>query len=284
MGRAELDAPPLPPPARRRFQLRATAPKSSAEVSAAANGEQDCETRVGLHVAWKESLPAAADLQLQRLSPACMRAPTARPVQCRQRSGDCSRREPSSSSSSGGGGGRGAASGPYSGLLQHAGRWGMLPDSLESQPLPSWAEQGEGCAHCAARSPAGAAQLLGRRPRIERACSCSAAPHLAQAYGLQEVDWSRSALSICVVGASGDLAKKKIFPALFALYIENMLPKVWWVVRWAVQGAAAAAAACGSTADPAPCTHHRPRTTRPRRTFGCTATRAAPWTTSSSAT
>ncbi len=31
--------------------------------------------------------------------------------------------------------------------------------------------------------------------------------------------------SICVVGASGDLAKKKIFPALFALYLENSLPK-----------------------------------------------------------
>lgn len=45
-----------------------------------------------------------------------------------------------------------------------------------------------------------------------------------QIYGLQEENWSKSALSICVVGASGDLAKKKIFPALFALYIEGMLP------------------------------------------------------------
>lgn len=33
-------------------------------------------------------------------------------------------------------------------------------------------------------------------------------------------------LSIVVVGASGDLAKKKIFPALFALYYENCLPEV----------------------------------------------------------
>lgn len=45
-------------------------------------------------------------------------------------------------------------------------------------------------------------------------------------YGLQEENWSQCALSICVVGASGDLAKKKILPALFALYYENMLPKV----------------------------------------------------------
>lgn len=47
-----------------------------------------------------------------------------------------------------------------------------------------------------------------------------------QVYGLQEENWDQSALSIVVVGASGDLAKKKIFPALFALYYEKMLPKV----------------------------------------------------------
>lgn len=35
-----------------------------------------------------------------------------------------------------------------------------------------------------------------------------------------------STVSITVVGASGDLAKKKIFPALFALYYEDCLPEV----------------------------------------------------------
>ena len=35
-----------------------------------------------------------------------------------------------------------------------------------------------------------------------------------------------ASVSITVVGASGDLAKKKIFPALFALYYEGCLPKV----------------------------------------------------------
>lgn len=34
-----------------------------------------------------------------------------------------------------------------------------------------------------------------------------------------------STVSITVVGASGDLAKKKIFPALFALYYEDCLPQ-----------------------------------------------------------
>ena len=33
-------------------------------------------------------------------------------------------------------------------------------------------------------------------------------------------------LSICVVGASGDLAKKKVFPSLFSLYYKGYLPKV----------------------------------------------------------
>lgn len=41
-----------------------------------------------------------------------------------------------------------------------------------------------------------------------------------------DVNENESTVSITVVGASGDLAKKKIFPALFALYYEGFLPKV----------------------------------------------------------
>lgn len=40
-------------------------------------------------------------------------------------------------------------------------------------------------------------------------------------------------LSIIVVGASGDLARKKIFPALFALYCQGFLPKAFHVVGFA---------------------------------------------------
>lgn len=47
-----------------------------------------------------------------------------------------------------------------------------------------------------------------------------------QAYGLKPEDWNKSALTVVVVGASGDLARKKIFPAIFALYHEGMLPEV----------------------------------------------------------
>ncbi|KAL2519737.1 Glucose-6-phosphate 1-dehydrogenase 2 [Abeliophyllum distichum] len=39
------------------------------------------------------------------------------------------------------------------------------------------------------------------------------------------VNSDKSTVSITVVGASGDLAKKKIFPALFALYYEDCLPE-----------------------------------------------------------
>ncbi|CAN1222961.1 Glucose-6-phosphate 1-dehydrogenase, chloroplastic [Linum perenne] len=44
---------------------------------------------------------------------------------------------------------------------------------------------------------------------------------------------SDSTLSITVVGASGDLAKKKIFPALFALYYEDWLPQNFTVFGYA---------------------------------------------------
>ncbi|XWS31077.1 hypothetical protein CRYUN_Cryun23aG0046400 [Craigia yunnanensis] len=43
----------------------------------------------------------------------------------------------------------------------------------------------------------------------------------------------QSTLSITVVGASGDLAKKKIFPALFALYYEDCLPENFMVFGYA---------------------------------------------------
>jgi hypothetical protein len=41
-----------------------------------------------------------------------------------------------------------------------------------------------------------------------------------------EVTKKGTGLTFVVVGASGDLAKKKIFPALFALYMEGSLGKV----------------------------------------------------------
>ncbi|XP_024987636.1 glucose-6-phosphate 1-dehydrogenase, chloroplastic isoform X3 [Cynara cardunculus var. scolymus] len=43
----------------------------------------------------------------------------------------------------------------------------------------------------------------------------------------------KSTVSITVVGASGDLAKKKIFPALFALYYEGCLPEHFTIFGYA---------------------------------------------------
>jgi len=45
-------------------------------------------------------------------------------------------------------------------------------------------------------------------------------------FSLSDSESTGSNLSITVVGASGDLAKKKIFPALFALFYEDWLPEV----------------------------------------------------------
>lgn len=46
------------------------------------------------------------------------------------------------------------------------------------------------------------------------------------------VNRKESTVTITVVGASGDLAKKKIFPALFALYYEDCLPQVLTYLSW----------------------------------------------------
>ncbi|KAL8136666.1 hypothetical protein V2J09_002667 [Rumex salicifolius] len=54
--------------------------------------------------------------------------------------------------------------------------------------------------------------------------------------GLPRIDDTQkieSTLSITVVGASGDLAKKKIFPALFALFYEDFLPESFTVFGFA---------------------------------------------------
>ncbi|XP_062107193.1 glucose-6-phosphate 1-dehydrogenase, chloroplastic [Humulus lupulus] len=52
-------------------------------------------------------------------------------------------------------------------------------------------------------------------------------------FSLSEQENGDCTISITVVGASGDLAKKKIFPALFALYYEDYLPKNFIVFGYA---------------------------------------------------
>ncbi|EFJ45944.1 hypothetical protein VOLCADRAFT_82038 [Volvox carteri f. nagariensis] len=57
--------------------------------------------------------------------------------------------------------------------------------------------------------------------------------NVEEAYDLERNDWDATSLSVVVVGASGDLAKKKIFPALFALYYEGLLPPEFHVYGFA---------------------------------------------------
>lgn len=52
-------------------------------------------------------------------------------------------------------------------------------------------------------------------------------------YGVPGESWDVSTLTICIVGASGDLAKKKILPALFALFDQGMLPPRFRVFGYA---------------------------------------------------
>ncbi|GAX74483.1 hypothetical protein CEUSTIGMA_g1932.t1 [Chlamydomonas eustigma] len=60
-----------------------------------------------------------------------------------------------------------------------------------------------------------------------------AVPSTSQALNVEINDWVTSSLSVVVVGASGDLAKKKIFPALFALYYEGLLPEEFQIFGYA---------------------------------------------------
>ncbi|KAJ9176146.1 hypothetical protein P3X46_011489 [Hevea brasiliensis] len=62
--------------------------------------------------------------------------------------------------------------------------------------------------------------------------SITSAEELKETAGF-DVNKDESTVIITVVGASGDLAKKKIFPALFALYYEDCLPKHFTVFGYA---------------------------------------------------
>eukprot|EP00879_Flechtneria_rotunda_P011986 GHRR01012519.1.p1 GENE.GHRR01012519.1~~GHRR01012519.1.p1 ORF type:complete len:565 (+),score=146.91 GHRR01012519.1:1727-3421(+) len=74
-----------------------------------------------------------------------------------------------------------------------------------------------------------AAELDERQEAAKQAAGSD--PFLA--YNLEKNDWTVSSLSVIVLGASGDLAKKKIFPALFALYYEGLLPEHFQIFGYA---------------------------------------------------
>lgn len=69
--------------------------------------------------------------------------------------------------------------------------------------------------------------------RCDTRAMASATSSMNEVYGLNDEHWETSSLSFCVVGASGDLAKKKILPALFALYEQGMMPQSFKVFGYA---------------------------------------------------
>ncbi|TVU46577.1 hypothetical protein EJB05_06119 [Eragrostis curvula] len=85
--------------------------------------------------------------------------------------------------------------------------------------------------------------LIARRSCLLKAKSSNGRPQISASFGNEMLDarlsgdgapeQGGSTVSITVVGASGDLAKKKIFPALFALFYEDCLPEHFTVFGYA---------------------------------------------------
>ncbi|KAL6650128.1 hypothetical protein ACP70R_014352 [Stipagrostis hirtigluma subsp. patula] len=86
--------------------------------------------------------------------------------------------------------------------------------------------------------------LVARRACLLKAKSSNGHPQINASFGNEVLDGrpsgdgapdeqGGSTVSITIVGASGDLAKKKIFPALFALYYEDCLPEHFTVFGYA---------------------------------------------------
>ncbi|KAL2623043.1 hypothetical protein R1flu_003248 [Riccia fluitans] len=84
----------------------------------------------------------------------------------------------------------------------------------------------------AASSTVLSADGLSSLPVATKTVPSDAVPHEYQGH-IGDVTSNEQTVSITVVGASGDLAKKKIFPALFALYYEGCLPKHFTIFGYA---------------------------------------------------
>ncbi|KAF8072377.1 G6PD2 [Scenedesmus sp. PABB004] len=85
----------------------------------------------------------------------------------------------------------------------------------------------------AAVPPVGVGGLSAELDEQQEAAARAAGADPCLAYNLAGNDWSQSSLSVVVLGASGDLAKKKIFPALFSLFYEGLLPQDFQVFGYA---------------------------------------------------
>lgn len=68
---------------------------------------------------------------------------------------------------------------------------------------------------------------------LKKAKDANLSPEESKGITPFDLSKDKSSVTITVVGASGDLAKKKIFPALFALYYEDCLPEHFTIFGYA---------------------------------------------------
>ena len=67
----------------------------------------------------------------------------------------------------------------------------------------------------------------------DHASSDSSAPHPSLQHYLSSPDFSKKALTIVVIGASGHLARNMVIPAIFSLFCKRLLPPTFHLVGYA---------------------------------------------------
>jgi len=118
-----------------------------------------------------------------------------------------------------------------------AGTDGNASNAAASAPKPSAASSGRSAGTAARDQVTISAQTSSSNSRmIDRSTASSQTVQVASMFDSmtkRREAARREALSIVVLGASGDLARKKTLPALFSLYYHDLLPSDFYVVGYA---------------------------------------------------
>ncbi|KAM0909741.1 hypothetical protein ACQ4PT_014624 [Festuca glaucescens] len=114
--------------------------------------------------------------------------------------------------------------------LHPAAAFSAQPSNASSKPHSHCPPQRT---HAAGRRCLLSAKSSNGRPQIGASFSDGVLDGNSSGAGAVVPEQEENTVSITVVGASGDLAKKKIFPALFALFYEDWLPKHFTVFGYA---------------------------------------------------
>ncbi|CAM0954534.1 unnamed protein product [Alopecurus aequalis] len=114
--------------------------------------------------------------------------------------------------------------------LHHAAAFSVQPSNASTKPHRHGPPER---IHAAGRRCLLRAKSSNGHPQIGASSSDGVLDGNSSGAGAVVPEQGESTVSITVVGASGDLAKKKIFPALFALFYEDWLPKHFTVFGYA---------------------------------------------------